>query len=153
MIELIVAAAVVAVAAGVATVVRRRRGADPPTQRRFQLPTQIDRADFEHADAPWLVVVFTSETCSTCADVVTKAGVLAADDVAVTVASYQHHGDLHDRYRIDAVPGLVVADRDGVVHAGFLGPVTATDLWAAVAEARFPGSRPTGGCESTGTPA
>jgi hypothetical protein len=28
------------------------------------------------------------------------------------------------------------------VRAGFAGPVTATDLWAAVAEARQPGSSP-----------
>jgi hypothetical protein len=43
----------------------------------------------------------------------------------------------------------VIADPDGVVHAGFLGPVTATDLWAAVANAREPGSIDrTGGCES-----
>ena len=55
---------------------------------------------------------------------------------------------MHQRYAIDAVPCLVIADADGAVRAGFLGPVTATDLWAAVAEARQPGSidRP-GGCD------
>ncbi len=37
---------------------------------------------------------------------------------------------------------LDVADATGVVRASFLGPVTATDLWAAVAEAREPGSTP-----------
>jgi hypothetical protein len=31
------------------------------------------------------------------------------------------------------------------VVASFLGPMTATDLWAAVAEAREPGSTPGGG--------
>ena len=36
----------------------------------------------------------------------------------------------------------VVAGRDGVVRASFVGPPTATDLWAAVAEARYPGSSP-----------
>jgi len=34
------------------------------------------------------------------------------------------------------VPCLVIADSAGTVVSGFLGPVTATDLWAAVAEAR-----------------
>ena len=46
---------------------------------------------------------------------------------------------------IEAVPTTLVVDGDGVVAAGFIGPITATDLWAAVAEAREPGSTP-GGC-------
>jgi hypothetical protein len=49
---------------------------------------------------------------------------------------------LHRKYHIDAVPMAVVADRDGVVRASFIGPMSATDLWAAVAEARHPGSSP-----------
>lgn len=42
------------------------------------------------------------------------------------------------------MPTLVVADADGAVKRGFLGPVTATDLWAAVADEREPGSVPPG---------
>ena len=92
--------------------------------------------DFERPDAPWLVAVFTSATCHTCADVVAKAAVLASDDVAVTDIEWQTQRDVHDRYRIDSVPLLVIADREGVVRGSFAGPVTATDLWAAVAAAR-----------------
>ena len=44
---------------------------------------------------------------------------------------------------------LVVADAAGVVKAGFLGPVKAQDLWAAVAECREPGSSP-GSCQNHG---
>ena len=44
--------------------------------------------------------------------------------------------ELHRRYRIEAVPITVVADRAGVVRASFIGPASATDLWAAVADAR-----------------
>jgi hypothetical protein len=36
----------------------------------------------------------------------------------------------------------VVADAQGVVRRGFVGAFTATDLWAAVAEVRAPGSTP-----------
>ncbi len=97
---------------------------------------QLDRNDFDRPQAPWLVAVFTSATCASCADVLSKAAVLAADDVAVVEVGYQERPDLHARYAIDAVPALVLAGADGVVRAGFLGPVTATDLWAAVAEAR-----------------
>jgi hypothetical protein len=136
MARLLVAVAIVAVAALVAAIVRRRRSTDPPTQGGFELPVQLDRNDFDRAGAAWLVAVFTSSTCASCADVVSKAAVLSADDVAVVEVAYQHRPDLHARYAIDAVPALVLADTDGVVRAGFLGPVTATDLWAAVAEAR-----------------
>jgi hypothetical protein len=34
-----------------------------------------------------------------------------------------------------------------VVRATFVGPVTATDLWASVAELREPGSLPPDGCD------
>jgi hypothetical protein len=138
--RVLLAVAIVAVAAVVAEVVRRRRRSDPPTQARRQLPTQLDRSDFEGSG--WLVAVFTSDTCSTCADVVRKADVLRSDEVTVQTASFQERRDLHERYAIDAVPCLVIADPAGVVHAGFVGPVTATDLWAAVADAREPGARP-----------
>lgn len=145
--RLLLAVAVVAVAAVVAQSIQRRRAADPPTQPRRELPSQLDRADFDGRG--WLVAVFTSETCSTCADVVRKAAVIACDEVAVQTVSFQAHRALHERYRIDAVPSVVVADGAGVVHTGFVGPVTATDLWASVANARNPGSIDrSGGCGS-----
>ncbi len=143
--RLVLAVVLVAAVAIIAEVVRRRRGADPPTQARRELPSQLDRADF-NGDG-WLVAVFTSATCSTCADVVRKADVLRSDEVTVMTASFQEHRRLHERYVIDAVPCLVIADAAGVVHAGFLGPVTATDLWAAMANAREPGSIESGGCD------
>jgi len=147
--QFVLAVAIMVVAAVVAEVVRRRRRVDPPTQPRRELPSQLDRSDFPGAG--WLVAVFTSDTCSTCEDVVGKARVVGCDEVEVSVVSFQSRRDLHERYQIDAVPCLVIADADGVVHGGFLGPVTATDLWAAVAEARNPGSIDrTGGCDGHG---
>lgn len=125
-----------------ASFVARRRRPDAPTQADFRVPTQLDRADFPAAEVPWLVVAFTSATCNTCADVVTKAAVLECDDVAVVRIDHSELPTLHARYRIDAVPTLVVADSGGTVRAAFLGPVKAQDLWAAVAECRVPGSTP-----------
>ena len=136
MARLLVAIAIVAVAAVVASIVRRRRPSDAPTQGAFELPLQLDRNDFDRPEVPWLVAVFTSSTCASCADVVGKAAVLSAGDVAVVEVAYQNRPDLHARYAVEAVPALVLADADGVVRSGFLGPVTATDLWAAVAAAR-----------------
>lgn len=143
--RLIIALAIAAVVAAVAVVARRRRVPDAPTQRRFSVPEQLDRDDFERRDAPWLVAVFSSATCDVCAQVLAKAEVLECGDVGVVEVEYGADRDLHERYSIDAVPTTVVADAHGVVVASFLGPMTATDLWAAVAEAREPGSTPADG--------
>lgn len=150
--RLIVAAAIVALVGAFALVSRRRRTVDAPTQAHYEAPTQLDRADFPtsefpQADRPWLLVAFTSASCHTCADSLAKARASETRMVGVAEVEYTAHRDLHRRYAIDAVPTLVLADADGVVQASFLGRVTATDLWAAIAEAREPGSRPTGGCE------
>lgn len=152
--RLVIAAVIVVVVGAFAVLARRRRTPDAPTQRRFEAPTQLDRSDFERPDAPWLVAVFSSATCDVCRSVLDKAVVLASDDVAVEEIEFTAARPLHERYSIDAVPTLVVADADGVVRATFLGPMTATDLWAAVAEARDPGSTPSGGaCGRAGDPA
>ncbi len=41
-------------------------------------------------------------------------------------------GDVHRRYDIDAVPILVVADKDGLVRASFAGAVSANELAEAL---------------------
>ncbi|CAB4883333.1 unannotated protein [freshwater metagenome] len=140
--QLLIAAVLVVVVAGVALLLQRKRSVDPPTQNRWQVPAQLDRGDFAQASGEWLVVTFTSSSCQTCADVKRKAAVLASGEVSVVDVDYATQRALHERYNIDAVPTLVIADGDGVVRKSFLGPVTATDLWAACAEARNPGSSP-----------
>jgi thioredoxin-like negative regulator of GroEL len=125
----------------VALVVERRRP-DPPTQAAWAVPTQLDRADFERPEAPWLVALFTSATCDSCAKAVEKAAVLGSAQVVVQNVEIGTKPDLHRRYHVEAVPTIVVADGEGVVRASFVGPPSATDLWAAVAEARQPGSSP-----------
>lgn len=136
--RLVIAGAIVVVAVVVAMVLQRRRP-DAPTQPHWTVPAQLDRQDFVRPDAPWLVAVFTSATCSTCAEVFDKATLVASDAVAVDHVEVGARPDEHRRYGIDAVPTLVIADAMGVVRASFVGPVTAADLWAAVAEARDAG--------------
>ncbi len=133
--RLVLAAAVVVLAAVVALVVQRRRP-QPPTQARWRVPTQLDRNDFGWPETPWLVTVFTSATCDACAQVVTAAGALESAKVAVDEVEVKARPDVHKRYRIEAVPLVVVADSDGVVRASAVGPTTPTELWDAVAEAR-----------------
>ena len=139
--QLIFVVIAMAVALVVAVVLQRRRP-DAPTQGGFEIPTQIDRSDFDSPDCPWIVAVFTSATCNTCSDVAAKASVMASTHVAVQRIDYTVNPALHKRYKIDAVPLLVIADTHGVVHKGFIGPLKAQDLWAAMAECRDPGSTP-----------
>lgn len=144
--------AVVLVAVVVTEVLRRMRTADPPTQpaATYRAPAQLDRSDFEGAEREWLVAVFTSDSCKTCAETLARASVLASDQVAVCEAEVTRHAELHRRYRIEAVPIVAIAGPDGVVERSFVGPVSATHLWAAVAEVREPGSVP--GCDGEDSP-
>ncbi len=139
--RLAIAAVLVVVAVVVSRLLQGRRPA-PPTQPRWEPPAQLDRADFDDAAKPWLVVVFTSATCESCRDATEKAKVLASSDVGFQDVSWQDRKDVHDRYSVEVVPTTVMADADGVVRASFVGFVTATDLWAALAEARSPGASP-----------
>ncbi len=130
-----VAVVLVALAVAVAVVLDRRRP-DPPTQARWAVPSQLDRADFTLPETPWLVAVFTSATCDSCAQVMARARPLESPEVALQEVEFTEQRDLHRRYGIDAVPCIVVADPEGVVRATHIGPATATDLWATLAEVR-----------------
>ncbi len=130
--------AAVVIAASAVALWRRRRGADAPTQPRHLTPTQLSRADFRDPDRDWLVVAFTSATCSTCRDVASKVSVLESRHVAVHEVEYSANRGLHARYDVDAVPMVLIADVDGVVQWARVGPTSATDLWAALARVRDP---------------
>ena len=138
--ERIVVAGALAVAILAVAGMLRRRWPAAPTQARWDVPTQLDRRDFDGADVPWLLAVFTSATCVSCAEALAKAAPLASADVVVQEVEADARADLHERYRIEAVPMIVIADDEGVVQASFVGPPGATDLWAAVAEVRGAGS-------------
>jgi hypothetical protein len=140
--RIVIAVGLALVALAVAAYLQRRQRPAAPVRTGHAVPAQIDRTDFERPDAPWLVAVFTSATCGSCAGVWQRAQPLASDAVAVQELEHGRDRALHERYAIDAVPATLVVDADGVVLASFIGPVTATDLWAAVAEAREPGTTP-----------
>ena len=144
--RLLVVLAVVLLAVSVAYLVRRHREPDAPTQppARYRAPAQLDRSDFAGRDRPWLVAVFTSATCDTCAETLARASVLDSDEVAVCDVEVGERPDLHERYAIEAVPIVAIADSEGVVRRSFVGPVSATHLWGAVAEVREPGTLPDG---------
>lgn len=129
------AAVLIVVACAVAYVLSRRRP-QAPTQAKVPVPAQLDRADFPGADRPWLVVVWTSQTCASCERATAKARLLENDEVAYVEVPWQERRDLHDRYHIEDVPLLVLADGDGVVKVSFVGAPELGELVAAVSAAR-----------------
>jgi hypothetical protein len=135
-VRIVAAVVLFVVLAALAWWLERRRRNDAPTQTAGSTPTQLDRADFPRAEIAWLVVLFTSKNCDSCAGLYDKAVALESDDVAVVEVEYFSRPELHERYHIDAAPMTLVADAEGVVRVSFLGAFAAPELWSAVAELR-----------------
>ena len=141
-----------AVAGAIAWYLQRRTSPEPERGSSWTVPDLVNRSDFERPDAPWLVVLFSSSTCLACRGTAAKAALLESEVVAFQEIDHVGQKDLHDRYGIDAVPMLLLVDLVGSVRRSFVGEPSATDLWAAMAELREPGSVPpgcdhSGGCE------
>lgn len=128
--------ALAGVGAAVAAVVRARLRTDAPIRPAWAVPDHVDRSDLDRPETPWMVAVFSSSTCLACQATWAKVEVLESDEVAVQELDSVADAGLHERYGVDAVPLLLVLDAEGTVRRHFLGEPTATDLWAAVAEAR-----------------
>jgi len=148
--RLTIALVLLVAAAAAAWSLERRGRAEPPARGSAAVPAQLDRRDFPRPDATWLVVLFSSATCESCASMGEKVRVLESTEVAVADVEFGERPDLHERYGIDAVPVVAVADVRGVTRAAFVGRATATDLWAAVAELRCPGTSPEPGLGGLG---
>ena len=133
MIQIVVALLIVAAGVGIAYVVRRRDAGTFAKGERWSVPAQLERTDFEDPRAERLVVVFSSQTCDACATTWERVQDIAEEGTALQQISYQDRQDLHDRYGIDAVPTLVVADAEGVVLRSFVGPPSVTELTEALA--------------------
>lgn len=130
MTQVLIVVAVAIVALGVGAYVQRKGQNDAPTApTRHTTPEQLDRSDFKKPDAPWLVAVFTSASCDTCAKVWTSTQLLASTDVAVQNIAVESDPDIHKRYQITAVPSVVIADAEGVAQGSFLGPPSSSELW------------------------
>ena len=140
MARTLIALGVIAGALAVAWLYRRYRPSTP-TAPTYSIPTRLERWDFAQPNTEWLLAVFTSKTCSTCAAVMKAAESLADDALAVQEVEFRRHGELHRRYTVDAVPLAVLADHAGTVCASLAGPATEAELSALVASARqLPGT-------------
>ena len=128
--------AVIAALAGLLAVLLQRWRPGGPVATGWSVPGHLDRADFAEPNVPWLVTVFSSTDCATCASMVAEAHTLASAQVVVQEVTAESASDLHDRYQVDVVPMLVVADEDGLVRAHHLGPSAPGELQAVLEGAR-----------------
>lgn len=136
MTRFVIAAGLALLAAVIASRLTRRTTGEPAPAREWNVPRQLDRSDFARPDARWLVALFSSADCEVCQAVWERAQVVEGAEVAVQNLDAKADKTLHERYRVDAVPLLLISDDQGVVRRHFLGPVTATDVWGALAELR-----------------
>jgi len=144
-LRLAIAAALVVVVVVIAIVAQRRRRPAPPPRDPYPVPRQLQRGDFPRPDAPWLVAYFWSRTCDSCEGLMPKVSALGSVTVATCTLEATDDRALHQRYEIAAIPMILLADDAGVVRRAFVGSVSATDLWAAMADLRSPGSAPEAG--------
>lgn len=127
--RLVLAGVLVLAAVAISVLVQRRRRTTPFPVSELAVPAVVDRKDFERPSAPWLLVVFTSATCDTCARAVEVVGSLAVDHgLPLVVVEHPGRADLHDRYAIEAVPATLIVDEAGLVRHHVLGRVVAEDL-------------------------
>jgi hypothetical protein len=141
-LRLAIAAVLVVVVVLIAIVAQRRRRPAPPPRDPYPVPRQLRRADFPRPDAAWLVAYFWSRTCDSCEGLMPKVAALESGTVATCTLEATDDRAMHQRYEIAAIPMILLADDEGVVRRAFVGAVSATDLWAAMADLRSPGSAP-----------
>lgn len=134
--RLIIGVVIAAVAIVIAVVTDRRRRTQAPSGVTHQAPAQLDRSDFDAgaAAAPWLIVLFSSSSCSSCATARRDVIALASATVAVFEASEETNRSLHQRYRVTGLPTVVIVDEDGVTRASWLGPPPAGEVAARLGE-------------------
>ncbi len=117
----------VAIAFAVAYLLNQPRRAVPITTSQ-QVPAQLNRSHFSERTKPYLVVIFTANSCGTCAQVVKQACALANDEVVVQEVEYPTQKHLHQLYKITAVPLVLFANPNGEVLQSIAGPTNASQL-------------------------
>lgn len=132
--RLIIAAVLIVVALAVAWLAQRRRGASAAALPRSELPSAVDLEALGVAGGP-AFVVFTEETCRTCAAALAVVRGPAGAGLPVAVVPFGAKGELHRQHGIDTVPTTVVTDAHGQVIDGWVGRVDLSGLAAALAQA------------------
>jgi thioredoxin-related protein len=103
----------------------------------WSVPGHLSREDFEFLNEPWLVVVFSSESCETCKPVVAESMKLTSLGIAIQEVAAETKKDLHEKYDIDAVPMLLLVDKFGVVRSSHLGPINFDEVKKSIETVLF----------------
>lgn len=137
-VRLVIALVLIAVAWFIGRRLDRRaeRAAPVSGQDSAHVPEHLDRNDFPRPEAECLLVLFSSATCGGCAEMSEKVAGLDSAAVAAYEVDYETQRELQEKYSIDIVPMVLVADADGVVRAHTLGNVPENEVRAAVFRAR-----------------
>jgi len=117
--------AVVAALAGLAGLWQQRQQPTSPTATPGVPPGQLNRGDFRAPEAPILIAVFTSSTCSSCDAVWAELSGYESSTVAAQNVEVSAEPTLHERYHIESVPTAVIVDATGETQAAFVGPLGA----------------------------
>ena len=130
----VIAAVLMGVAVVVALVLERRRTSSATVVSGSGLPAAVDLAAVGLGAGP-AIVVFSEQTCRTCA---TALGVVrgpAGAGLPVAEVPFGTSRDVHRELSIDTVPTTVVVGADGNVVDGWIGRVDLAALALALAEA------------------
>ena len=109
-----------AFAISVAYIANNRR-TDSPSVPKSSLPIQVDRNDFEMPDMKWLLVFFSSESCSSCIQVREILSDIPLNSIHIQEVSFPQGKNLHTRYAINSVPIVLIANLEGVVTWSYAG--------------------------------
>ena len=113
----------VAAVAGVVALGLTKQQRAAPTVTQGAPPGSLDRTEFRAPEAPLLIAVFTSETCSSCEAVWAELAGYESATVATQNVEVTADAALHKRYKIESVPTAVVVDVNGETQAAFVGPL------------------------------
>lgn len=90
----------------------------------------LPRSDFPQPETPWLLAVFVADNCHSCDKVQGQLQRFRSRDTAVVEVS---HPELLDRYGIDGVPTVALADTVGKVRFSHTGPLNRKALGSIAA--------------------
>jgi len=99
------------------------------------IPDHLDGSDFHDTPGNRLLVVFSSNKCKTCAQVIESVSRIRLPKLTVEEVEIETRPDLHAKYDIDAVPTTVLAEPSGRVVKSFLGPAGRELIERAISDA------------------
>ena len=101
--------------------IANNRRTDSPSVPKISLPIQVDRNDFDMPDMQWLLVFFSSESCSSCIQVREILSGIPMNSIHIQEVSFPQGKNLHNRYAINSVPIVLIANLEGVVIWSYAG--------------------------------